>query len=225
MPALRACLVSGASCLARASCLALGVVLISPAVAGAQSVGRASGSVRDLDGEPIKGATVTAENAEAAPRTLTAVTDEKGRFGILGLRRGIWKFTVKAPGYDEVSAPASIQTLRANPPMTFTLARTPESDRPMALGRTDLASLQSKLDVAASFAKRGLYEEAIAAYEGVLQAAPALSAVQLQLGWIYEQKKDTAKAIEAYERVIEASPESIEARRARALIAGLKEKP
>jgi tetratricopeptide (TPR) repeat protein len=225
MPALRACLVPGASCLARASCLALGVVLISPAVAGAQSVGRASGNVRDLDGEPIKGAMVTAENLEAAPRTLTAVTDEKGRFGILGLRRGIWKFTVKAPGYDEVSAPASIQTLRANPPMTFTLARTPESDRPTALGRTDLASLQSKLDVAASFAKRGLYEEAIAAYEGVLQAAPALSAVQLQLGWIYEQKKDTAKAIEAYERVIEAGPESIEARRARALIAGLKEKP
>ena len=219
MPALR-------RWLARASCLALGVVLISPAVAGAQSVGRASGTVRDLDGEAIKGATVTAENAEAAPRTLTAVTDEKGRFGILGLRRGIWKFTVKAPGYDEVSAPASIQTLRANPPMTFTLARTPESDRPMALGRTDLGSLQSKLDVAASFAKTGLYDEAIAAYEGVLQAAPALSAVQLQLGWIYEQKKDTAKAIAAYERVIEeAGPESIEARRARALVAALKEKP
>ena len=107
---------------------------------------------------------------------------------------------MQAPGYDEVSAPASIQTLRPNPPMTFTLARTPESDKLMALGRTDLASLQSKLDVAASFAKRGLYEEAIAAYEGVLQAAPALSSIQLQLGWIYEQKKETAKAIAAYER-------------------------
>jgi tetratricopeptide (TPR) repeat protein len=218
MPAFR-------SWLTRGSCLALAAVLISPVAAPAQSVGRASGTVRDLDGEPIKGATVTAENAEAAPRTLTAVTDEKGRFGILGLRRGIWKFTVQAPGYDEVSAPASIQTLRPNPPMTFTLARTPESDKPMALGRTDLSSLQSKLDVAASFAKRGLYDEAIAAYEGVLQAAPALSSVQLQLGWIYEQKKETAKAIAAYERAIEASPESVEARRARSLIAGLKDKP
>lgn len=191
----------------------------------AQSVGRAYGTVRDLDGEPIKGATVTAENAEAAPRTLTAVTDEKGRFGILGLRRGIWKFSVKAPGYDEASAPASIQTLRANPPMTFTLARTPESEGPLALGRTDLGSLQSKLDVAASFAKTGLFDEAIAAYEGILQGAPALSAVHLQLGWIYEQKKDTAKAIAAYERVIEADPESPEARRARALITAIKGQP
>jgi tetratricopeptide (TPR) repeat protein len=213
------------SWLTRGSSLALVAVLMSPVAARAQSVGRASGTVRDLDGEPIKGATVTADNAEAAPRTLTAVTDDKGRFGILGLRRGIWKFTVQAPGYDEVSAPASIQTLRPNPPMTFTLARTPESDKPMALGRTDLASLQSKLDVAASFAKRGLYDEAIAAYEGVLQAAPALSSVQLQLGWIYEQKKETAKAIAAYERAIEASPESVEARHARTLLAALKEKP
>ncbi|HEX2445200.1 MAG TPA: tetratricopeptide repeat protein, partial [Vicinamibacterales bacterium] len=88
-----------------------------------------------------------------------------------------------------------------------------------------LSSLQSKLDVAASFAKRGLYDEAIAAYEGVLQAAPALSSVQLQLGWINEQKKETAKAIAAYERAIEASPESVEARRARTLLAALKEKP
>ena len=59
----------------------------------------------------------------------------------------------------------------------------------------------------------------------MLQAAPALSSIQLQLGWIYEQKKDTAKAIAAYERVIEAGPESIEAQRARSLIAGLKDKP
>ncbi|MGH2670149.1 MAG: carboxypeptidase regulatory-like domain-containing protein [bacterium] len=198
------------------------MALIWPAAAVAQGVGRASGTVRDLDGESIKGATITAENAEAAPRAMTAVTDEKGRFGILGLRRGVWKFTVKAPGYDEVSSPVSIQTLRPNPPMTFTLARTPESEGPMALGRIDLGSLQSKLDVAASFAKTGLLDEAIAAYEGILQIAPPLSSVQLQLGWLYEQKKDTAKALAAYERVIEIGPESPEARRARALIAALK---
>jgi tetratricopeptide (TPR) repeat protein len=190
----------------------------------AQSVGRASGTVRDLDGEPIKGATIAAENAEASPRTMTAVTDEKGRFGILGLRRGVWKFTVQAPGYDAVSLPASIQTLRPNPPMAFTLARTPESESPLALGRIDLSALQSKLDVAASFAKTGLYDEAIAAYEGIMQNAPALSSVHLQLGWLYEKKKDPAKALAAYEKVIEAAPDSPEAQRARTLIAALKPK-
>jgi Carboxypeptidase regulatory-like domain/Tetratricopeptide repeat len=198
-----------------------GLVLV-PALAAAQSVGRASGVVRDLDGEPIKGATVTAENAEAAPRSFTAVTDEKGHFGMLGLRRGVWKFTVQAPGYDSVSAPTSIQTLRPNPPMTFTLARTPESESPTAIGRVDLASLQSKLDVAASFAKTGLLDEAIAAYEGVLQQVPALTSVHLQLGWVYERKQDTAKALACYERAIEAAPDSAEAQRARTLIAALK---
>jgi tetratricopeptide (TPR) repeat protein len=200
-------------------------LLIVAAPSGAQNVGRASGVVRDLDGEPIKGATVTAENAEAAPRNFTAVTDEKGRFGMLGLRRGVWKFTVQAPGYDTVSAPASIQTLRANPPISFTLARTPESESPDAIGRTDLDTLQAKLDVAASFAKTGLYDEAIAAYEGVVGQVPALSSVHLQLGWLYEQKKDTAKAIAAYERAIGTEPESPQAERARTLIARLKSAP
>jgi tetratricopeptide (TPR) repeat protein len=213
---------------------AVWIVVIGGCVAGllvvatpssAQTVGRASGVVRDLDGEPIKGATVVAENAEAAPRSFTAVTDEKGRFGMLGLRRGVWKFTVQAPGYDTVSAPASIQTLRPNPPISFTLARTPESESPDAIGRTDLDALQAKLDVAASFAKTGLYDEAIAAYEGVVGQVPALSSVHLQLGWLYEQKKDTAKAIAAYERVIEAGPDSPQAERARTLIAQLKSAP
>jgi hypothetical protein len=204
-------------------CVAGLLVVATPS--GAQAVGRASGVVRDLDGEPIKGATVMAENDDASPRSFTAVTDEKGRFGMLGLRRGVWKFTVQAPGYDTVTAPTSIQTLRANPPIAFTLARTPESESPGAIGRTDLDALQAKLDVAASFAKTGLYDEAIAAYEGVVVQVPALSTVHLQLGWLYEQKKDTAKAIAAYERVIEAGPESPEAERARTLIARLKTPP
>jgi hypothetical protein len=213
---------------------AVWIVVIGGCVAGllvvatpssAQAVGRASGVVRDLDGEPIKGATVMAENDDSSPRTFTAVTDEKGRFGMLGLRRGVWKFTVQAPGYDTVSAPTSIQTLRANPPISFTLARTPESESPGAIGRTDLDALQAKLDVAASFAKTGLYDEAIAAYEGVVGQVPALSSVHVQLGWLYEQKKDTAKAIAAYERAIEAEPESPQAERARTLIARLKTVP
>ena len=199
-------------------------LLIVAAPAGAQNVGRASGVVRDLDGEPIKGAIVTAENAEAAPRSFTAVTDEKGRFGMLGLRRGVWKFTVQAPGYDTVSAPASIQTLRANPPISSTLARTPSRR-----ARRDRAH---RPRYAPGEARRrrivcetGLYDEAIAAYEGVVGQVPALSSVHLQLGWLYEQKKDTAKAIAAYERAIGTEPESPQAERARTLIARLKSAP
>ena len=36
--------------------------------------------------QPIKGATVTAENPDASPSSFTATTDDKGRFSIIGLQ-------------------------------------------------------------------------------------------------------------------------------------------
>jgi tetratricopeptide (TPR) repeat protein len=200
-------------------------LMAGTAVASAQSgIGRAYGNVRDVDGNPIKGATVTAENDEASPRSITTTTDEKGRFSMLGLRRGTWKFMVQAPGFEAVGGGAPIQTLRPNPPMTFTLARTPDPGPPSALSGVDVKALQTRLDGAAALAQARLYDDAIAAYEGIARQMPALTSVYLQLGWLHTQRKDSAKAIAAYEQLIAAGPESPEAGRARALVAALRAK-
>ena len=50
------------------------------------------------DGKPIKGATITAENANIGS-SFTATTDDKGRFTIIGLRAGTWRFIAQAPGF------------------------------------------------------------------------------------------------------------------------------
>jgi len=102
-------------------CGALAACLIaSPAFA---QMGRVGGTVRDESGQPIKGATVTAENPQASPSTWTATTDDRGRFSIIGLRNGIWTFTAQAPGYAPSQGQARIQTLGNNPPIEFKLAR------------------------------------------------------------------------------------------------------
>ena len=72
--------------------------------ASAQS-GRVGGVVKDDSGEPIKGATVSAENMNIA-QSFTATTDDKGRFVILGLRSGPWQFIAQAPGFDQVAGMA-----------------------------------------------------------------------------------------------------------------------
>ena len=72
-------------------------VLSLAGVAAAQS-GRVSGLVRQEGGQPLKGATVTAEN-EAIGQTFTATTDDKGRFNMIGLRSGEWRFIAQAPGF------------------------------------------------------------------------------------------------------------------------------
>jgi hypothetical protein len=57
----------------------------------AAQVGRVNGIVKDDGGNPIKGATVTADNPNVGPTTYTATTDDKGRFTIIGLRAGQWR--------------------------------------------------------------------------------------------------------------------------------------
>ena len=68
------------------------LVALSAATAAAQT-GRVGGTVKDEAGNPIKGATVTAENPSASPSSFTAITDDKGRFSIIGMRSGQWTFT------------------------------------------------------------------------------------------------------------------------------------
>src|SRR5690349_17396658 len=96
------------------------------AVAGSAfaQTGRVGGIVKDEAGQPIKGATVTAENPNTSPSSFTATTDDKGRFSIIGLRPGRWKFTVQAPGFGPESGEMQVQTIGApNPPMTFNLRK------------------------------------------------------------------------------------------------------
>jgi hypothetical protein len=80
-----------------ASMVALGLAvtgLATPAFAQA----RAMGTVRDLANKPIKGATVKAVNPDAAPSEFASATDDKGRWAMIGLRSGTWRFIVEAPG-------------------------------------------------------------------------------------------------------------------------------
>src|SRR5436853_7240523 len=110
------------------------LVALLAATAAAQT-GRVGGTVKDEAGQPIKGATVTAENPSASPSSFTATTDDKGRFSIIGLRTGAWTFTAQAPGFGPESGKLSVQTIGApNPPLSFTLKKGGAAAPPGPLG-------------------------------------------------------------------------------------------
>ena len=97
------------------SLAALVVVLLGALPAFAQT-GRVGGVVKDDKGQPLKGATVVAENPAASPPSFSATTDDKGRFSIIGLRAGTWKLTsdsaVRPPNFllsDSTSSSALIR--------------------------------------------------------------------------------------------------------------------
>ncbi len=183
-------------------------------------VGRVAGTIRDDAGKPVAGATITASNPEQA-LTLTATSDTKGRFGILGLRRGVWVFSIAAPGFQRVSQAGEVQLGNQNPPLNIKLVKRPI---PPAGPLSTLTGpdIQTMIDAAESSASSGDLQAAIGGYRDLLSKVPALTSAHLRIGTLLEQKGDVPAALEAYRELVRLEPDNT---RAAAAIARLTRIP
>jgi tetratricopeptide (TPR) repeat protein len=181
------------------------VVLVGALPALAQT-GRIGGVVKDDKGQPLKGATVVAENPSASPPSFTATTDDKGRFSIIGLRAGSWKLTASAPGFQASTGQVPIRTIgQPNPPVEFTLA--PGAAGPSgALAGVNTKELQAELKLADDKMAANDFDGAIASYNAMVTKVPALTALYLQIGRAHRLKKDYAGALEAYAKIPAGDP-------------------
>jgi tetratricopeptide (TPR) repeat protein len=186
------------------SLLLVACVLLAPALSAAQT-GRAFGQVKDEGGQPLKGATVQAENEQASPSSFSAVTDDRGRFAMIGLRSGMWTFTASAPGFQAQSGQARVQLVGQSQPLAFTLAKS-SVGAPSALAGLNTKELQVDLQSAETFMTSGQYDEAIKTYEAILVKAPTLTAINFEIGRAHRLKKDFASAIKVYEAMVEVDP-------------------
>jgi tetratricopeptide (TPR) repeat protein len=167
-------------------------------------VGRVNGVVKDEGGQPLKGATVTAENQNIG-QSLTATTDDKGRFTMIGLRAGNWRFYAQAPGFAPDAGDMPVRMGAPNPPIQFVLKKTGNANFG-ALGGITSKDLQTELAAADALFKQSRWDEAIAAYKVVLEKAPPLTAVNLQIAVAYRNKKDYAAAQATYDAVLKSEP-------------------
>ncbi len=204
---------------ARAAARVVAAVLIAGGLASpalAQNA-RAAGTVRDLNGKPIKGATVTVTNPDAFPPEFTSATDDKGRWAMIGLRGGTWKVVVEAPGFLKVETTVPIRAGGA-PPMAFTLTRD-LGPVPNALDR----NIQQQLQDAAALRDAGRLDQALASYQDIRTRNPKLTAVNLVMADVYRMKASQetspaarqaliAQATEAYTRVLESDASNERAR-------------
>jgi hypothetical protein len=152
-----------------------------PTVASAQA-GRAIGVVRDTSGRPIRSAIVRAVNPVAHPSEITSTTDAKGRWAMIGLASGPWRFTVEAEGFASANADVPIR-VAGGPPLTFTLAR----DLGPIPGALD-KNIQQEITDAAGLRDQGRLDQAITAYEDIRSRNPKLTSVYLVLADLYHQK-------------------------------------
>ena len=181
------------------------------AVASAQT-GVITGTVRDVEGEPIIAAEVVGENTEWQ-RRVEATTNDSGRFSFIGLQRGRWLFLIRQRGYEPVQGFANVRgsgTGRVNFVMeTDPLHPPAPSSGVLANLRGD--ELEEALDAADALYDRGDYDDAIDAYESVLVSVPGLTGLHVQIGHAYRQKNDFNRALAAYRAVPASDPASIEA--------------
>ena len=186
--------------------IALGAALLVSALPAAAQTGRVGGTIKDSNGQPIKGATVIAENPQSSPSSFTTTTDDKGRFSIIGLRSGTWKITASAPGFAPGGGNVPIRTIGApNPPVDIVLA--PGAAGPAgALAGVDAKALQAELAKAEEMMNAQQYDAAIAAYNAILAKTPALTMVNLQVGRAHRLKKDYDSALATYKKMLEANP-------------------
>jgi tetratricopeptide (TPR) repeat protein len=174
--------------------------------------GRASGLVKDEQGAAIKGATVTAtaDNPDATPNSLTSTTDDKGRFGMIGMQSGLWNFIARAPGYSAQVGTIMIRQGSNPQPLTFALKKVLAP--PSALGSTAAKDLQTQLGAADDLYNGQKWDEAIAAYRAILASTPALNVINLQIAAAYRNKHEYAGALAAYNDLLKIDPNNDKAR-------------
>jgi tetratricopeptide (TPR) repeat protein len=174
------------------------VILVLPSVAQ-QLVGRIMGTVKDISGQAIKGATIRAVNPGAIPNEFTATGDQKGQWAILGLRSGAWEVSASAPGFETSTIAVRVAGLQSAPSIQFVLVGAPI---PGALEGVDTKRLQTALSAAESLMAQERWDDAIVEYKAILAMAPPLDTVNLAIGRALRMKKDYAGAAAAYGEIL-----------------------
>ena len=185
------------------------VWLAAPAYA---QTARATGIVRDEAGKPIKGATIRAFNPELGPRQTISTSDSKGRWGMVGLRVGIYTFVVDAPGFVPQQGEGLVRTA-TTPPILFMLEREPGLT-PGALP----SNIQAQIAAANMLRDQGRFDQAISTYQEIRTRYANLTSLNLVIGATYRRKAALEtnasarraaldRAIESYAELLKSDPE------------------
>jgi predicted Zn-dependent protease len=183
------------------------VALLAVCAGSAQAqIGRVNGVVKDEGGLPLKGVTITADNSNIG-QTLTATTDDKGRFNIIGLRAGQWRFIAQAPGFASEVGTMPVRMGGPNPPVAFTLHKNGVGQFG-ALGGITNRELQTALSAGDAAFDRQQWDAAIDAYRGALNRSPALAIINLQIAEAQRSKRDFDAALESYRALLAVDPDN-----------------
>jgi len=151
--------------------------------------GRAQGTVKDTNGNPLAGATVTLRpvGSDLGPEPLE--TNAKGHWSILGLAGGDWVILIEKDGYKPAEGPYHVNPYQASAALEVILAPSPFAS----------------ITVGDELLEAGDYAGARAEYEKAIPNLDAEGAARLQsrIGDTYMGEGNRAGARAAYAKALE----------------------
>ena len=181
--------------------------LAAPALA--QS-GRMSGRVVDAEtGDPIVGAQIRIQKPDEDTRE--ALTDDDGRFSLIGFSSGQWQVYVTAEGYNDDLGNVNV-TQSLTPAVDFELNRVRHA-LVRALGEDAMEGLdpdeiEAELEAADAAFNAEDWDGAIAGYTSLMEKLPQLTNLYSQIGQAYRARGDYQEALEAFEARLAVEPDN-----------------
>jgi tetratricopeptide (TPR) repeat protein len=184
--------------------VALIASLVAAVPAFAQSTGMVKGVVTDDKGQPVDGAKITLEMVGGTGRKFETKTNKKGEYIQIGLASGQYK--VVAEKDKLASAPATVG-VRANTTQEANLTLAMASAAATNEAKAKNAAITKVFDEGVQLSNAGQHDEAIAKFQEAIAIIPTCYNCYNNIAFSYTQKKDFAKAEEAYKKSIEVKPD------------------
>lgn len=185
--------------------IGLAVAILAAATLCAQGYkgqGRITGVVTDQDCRPLPGVKVKLFSLKGQSGFETE-TDQDGQWKANYIRGGTWNLDFEKPGYMPKKLSAEVKEFDRNKPIEIRM------EKMEGLIITD--ELKEALNEGNTLYEEQKYEDAIAAYQAIVEANPDAYVIYKNIGNCYFQLQKYEEAEECYNKILEKDPQDADA--------------